>query len=45
VKVDIDRQQKEYYLQQQMKQIQEELGGNPQEQEVEELQKKAENKK
>jgi ATP-dependent Lon protease len=29
VKIDIDRQQREYYLHQQMKQIQEELGQNP----------------
>ena len=29
VKVDIDKQQKEFFLHQQMKQIQEELGGNP----------------
>jgi ATP-dependent Lon protease len=41
VKTDIDRQQREYFLQQQMKQIQEELGGNPQEQDVAEMRKKA----
>ena len=45
VKVDIDKQQREYYLQQQMKTIQEELGGNPQEEEMEEMRKKASKKK
>lgn len=45
VKTDIDKQQKEYFLHQQMKMIQEELGGNPQEQEVEEYKKKALKKK
>ncbi len=45
VKVDIDKQQKEYFLHQQMKTIQDELGGNPFEQEVEELKKKAAEKK
>jgi len=45
VKVDIDKQQKEFFLHQQMKTIQEELGGNPFEQEVEELKKKASEKK
>ncbi len=45
VKVDLDKQQKEYFLHQQMKQIQEELGGTPQEEEVNEFRKKAENKK
>lgn len=45
VKTDIDRQQREYFLQQQMKQIQEELGGNPQEQDVAEMRKKATKKK
>jgi ATP-dependent Lon protease len=37
VKIDIDQQQREYFLHQQMKTIQEELGGNPQDEEVEEL--------
>ena len=41
---DIDQQQKEYYLQQQLKNIQEELGGNPQDQDVNELRKKGSNK-
>ncbi len=45
VRTDIDKQQREYFLHQQMKQIQEELGGNPQDQEVEEFKKKAANKK
>lgn len=45
VKVDIDKQQREYFLHQQMKTIQEELGGNSFEQQVEELKKKAKDKK
>lgn len=45
VKVDIDKQQKEFFLHQQMKQIQEELGGNPIEQEIEEIRERAKNKK
>jgi len=45
VKLDLDRQQKEYLLQQQIKTIQEELGGNPFEQEIQELKKKAKKKK
>lgn len=45
VKVDIDKQQREYFLHQQMKTIQEELGGSPQEIEVAELREKAKNKK
>jgi ATP-dependent Lon protease len=45
VRTDIDKQQREYFLHQQMKQIQEELGGNPQDQEVEEFKKKAAEKK
>lgn len=39
---DIDRQQREYFLQQQMKSIREELGGDPNERELEDLQKRAE---
>ena len=39
---DIDQQQREYFLQQQIKTIQDELGGNGQEQEVEEMRHKAE---
>ena len=45
VKVDIDKQQREYFLNQQMKQIQEELGVNSLDQEVEEMRKKASEKK
>ena len=42
---EIDQQQKEYFLQQQMKNIQEELGFNIQEQDSNELRKKAKEKK
>lgn len=45
VKVDIDKQQREYILNQQLKTIQEELGGTPNVQDIEELQAKAKNKK
>lgn len=45
VKIDIDKQQKEYFLNQQMKLIQEELGGTPQDQEIEEFKKLAKKKK
>lgn len=45
VKTDIDKQQRDYYLNQQLKTIQEELGGTPSEQEIKELQEKAKNKK
>ena len=45
VSKDIDKQQRDYLLTQQLKTIQEELGGSPAEQEVEELRKKAEQKK
>ncbi|UTW62552.1 endopeptidase La [bacterium SCSIO 12741] len=45
VRFDIDKQQREYYLQQQMKTIQDELGGNPQDQELEEIRQKGEKKK
>ena len=38
---DIDQQQREYFLQQQMKTIQNELGGNSQEQEIKEMRKRA----
>jgi len=41
VKSDIDRQQREYYLHQQLKQIQEELGNNPVKEEVEDKRKRA----
>lgn len=45
VKKEIDRQQKEYLLHQQMKTIQQELGGSPAEQEIKDLEEKAKNKK
>ena len=45
VKSDIDQQQREFLLHQQMKTIQNELGGNPAEKEIEEYGKKAETKK
>jgi len=44
VKTDIDKQQREYFLHQQMKTIQEELGGNPMEQETQDLKTRALNK-
>ena len=42
---DIDQQQREYFLQQQIKTIQDELGGSGQEQEIEEMRQKAEKMK
>ncbi len=45
VKVDIDKQQRDYILNQQLKTIQDELGGNPHEQQINELKDKAKNKK
>lgn len=45
VRHDIDRQQREYFLHQQMKTIQEELGESPVEQESNELREKAEKQK
>ncbi len=42
---DLNQQQKEYYLQQQIKTIQEELGGNSQQVEIDEFRKKAKKKK
>jgi ATP-dependent Lon protease len=44
VKLEIDQQQREYLLNQQMKTIQDELGGSPFEQEVEEIRQRAETK-
>lgn len=44
-RAEIDKQQREYFLQQQLKSIKEELGGDPNERELKELQKKAETKK
>ncbi len=45
VRNDLDQQQREYFLQQQMKTIQEELGGVSYEAEVEEMRSKAKSKK
>jgi ATP-dependent Lon protease len=45
VKVEFDQQQREYFLHQQMKQIQEELGGSNSEAEIEEMRTKAKTKK
>lgn len=44
VKNDLDQQQREFLLHQQMKTIQNELGGNPVEKEIDEYRKKAESK-
>ncbi len=45
VKTDIDKQQREYFLHQQMKQIQEELGDNPMDQDLNDFKKRAKKKK
>lgn len=45
VKMDIDKQQREYFLHQQMKTIQDELGGNPADEEIQELEELAKHKK
>jgi ATP-dependent Lon protease len=45
VKKDLDKQQREYFLQQQMRTIQDELGDNPQTQDVRDLKQKAKTKK
>jgi ATP-dependent Lon protease len=45
VRVDMDRQQREYFLHQQMRQIQDELGENPMQQELNEMREKADSKK
>jgi ATP-dependent Lon protease len=45
VKTDLDQQQREFLLHQQMKTIQDELGGNPMDQEIQELEKRAKKKK
>ena len=45
VKTDLDKQQREYFLHQQMKAIQEELGGSGSEKEIEEMRKQAAKKK
>lgn len=44
VKTEIDKQQRDYLLHQQLKTIQEELGGSPNQQELDELKEKAEKK-
>jgi ATP-dependent Lon protease len=44
-RADIDRQQREYFLQQQLKSIREELGNEPNEREIKDLQKRAESVK
>jgi len=45
VKTDLDKQQRDYLLSQQLKTIQEELGGSPNEQEINEIKEKARKKK
>ena len=45
VKKDLDRQQREYFLHQQMRTIQDELGDNPQIQDVRDMEDRAEKKK
>ena len=44
-KTELDKQQREYFLQQQMKSIKDELGGDANEREIKEMQKKGEPKK
>lgn len=44
VKMDIDKQQREYFLHQQMKTIQDELGGNPTDEEIKELEELSKSK-
>lgn len=44
VKIDLDKQQRDYLLNQQLKTIQDELGGNPNEQEIKELKNKSKDK-
>ncbi|GIS08240.1 MAG: hypothetical protein CM15mP112_03520 [Flavobacteriales bacterium] len=44
VQIDLDKQQKEYYLHQQMKAIQEELGGSGSHKEIEQMEVKQERK-
>lgn len=45
VKRDLDQQQKEYFLQQQIRTIQEELGGDPSDNEIDEMRRRAAKKK
>lgn len=44
-RTELDKQQREYFLQQQLKSIKEELGGDSNSQEIKEMQKKADTKK
>src|SRR6187431_2631474 len=44
-KTELDKQQREYFLQQQMKSIKEELGGDTNDRELKEMLKKSETKK
>lgn len=44
-KADLDKQQREYFLQQQLKSIKEELGGDTNDREIKDMQRKAEQKK
>ena len=44
-RTEIDKQQRDYFLQQQLKSIKDELGGDPNEREVAEMKKKADSKK
>ncbi len=44
-KIELDKQQKEYYLNQQLKSIKDELGGESNDKEIKEMRKKAETKK
>jgi len=44
-RIEIDKQQREYFLQQQLKSIKDELGGDTNEREIAEMKKKAETKK
>ncbi|MFT6982371.1 MAG: ATP-dependent Lon protease [Crocinitomicaceae bacterium] len=45
VRLDMDKQQRDYFLQQQMRTIQDELGDNPQEQDVTDMRARGEQKK
>ena len=45
VKTDLDKQQREYFLNQQLKTIQEELGGNTPDKEISEMRERAKLKK
>jgi len=45
VKTDLDKQQREYFLNQQMKKIQEELGGSPHQEDITEMKKRMLDKK